>query len=80
MSTPDPVPKWFNVRYIFWMVWSNAITILGGIQAALAALLAATMDSAHPPISHEATLWITALNAGLIVILANINRKPQEKT
>lgn len=37
MSTPDPVPSWFGIKYLFWMacrwVYFNPLTILLSAQA-----------------------------------------------
>lgn len=74
MSDQDPVPAYFSFRYVLWIFWTQAITILGAAQGGLSVLLAATMDSKNPPISHLATLILTGVNGGLIAALANIRR------
>lgn len=74
MSDDNPVPSYFGFRYVLWILWGNAITLLGAAQGGLSTLLAATMDEKNPPISPLKIVIITAINGALIAALANINR------
>lgn len=71
----DPVPSYFSFRYIGWFIWSHLITGLMIVQGVFAAL---TLDPTM--VSHATFHWLLIGNAVLCAILANVNRKPPEKS
>jgi hypothetical protein len=65
----DPVPAYFSFRYVIWLAWTNALTILMTIQGIVAAI---TLDPTL--VSHGALHWYLIANAVLSVIIAQIKR------
>lgn len=69
MNTPDPVPAYFSFRYVLWLCWTNAITILSVVQGIAAAL---TLDPTA--VSHAVFHWCLIANSVLCVVIAQIKR------
>jgi hypothetical protein len=75
MNNPDPVPRDFGWRYIAWMAWCNAITILAVLQGALASVLLAVDDSAkNPLLTHNEFRLVILGNAVLTGLIAQVKR------
>ena len=73
--TDDAMPRDFGWRYIGWLAWTNAITILSVIQGAFAsALLVVDADPAHPMVPIKVVQIIVIGNAVLTGIVAQIKR------
>lgn len=68
MNNPDPfppMPRDFGWRYILWLIWCNALSILGTAQAILA------MVALDPTLVAAKTYhWVTLGNAILVVVIA----------
>jgi hypothetical protein len=77
MNTPNPVPPYFNTRYVLWFVfWKNAVTTLSILQAMVAALLLlADGDSSHTIVTPTAFRFVVLANAALTAIVAQIDRR-----
>jgi hypothetical protein len=67
--TDDPVPAYFSFRYVVWLGWSNAITILATLQAVFATI---TLDPTL--MSPTAFHWCSIANLIFIVVVAQIKR------
>ena len=82
MNDPDPMPKDFGLKWVLWMAWSNAITILAVIQGAFASILLLSDDGPDAMITHAQFRSAALINAVLVGILARIDRKrpSQEKS
>ena len=68
MNDPHPVPPMprdFGWRYILWVTWCNALSILGTAQAILAML---ALDPTL--VSAKSYHYITLANAILVVVVA----------
>lgn len=74
MSTPDPVPAYFGFRYIVWLAWCNAITLLAIAQAALASVMLASDDGPDPLFTHAQFRYIILANAILTAIVAQAKK------
>jgi hypothetical protein len=77
MNTPaEDMPRDFGIRYILWVCWSNAITILMTLQGVFAAvLLVAENDTSKDPLlPHTWVRWIVLGNAILTGVVAQIKR------
>ena len=72
----DPVPHYFSWRYIFWITWTNAITLLGLAQSICLSIIAMEQN----PTTKEAILpWsvmriVLLANAMLIPIVAQFKK------
>lgn len=67
---PDPpMPRDFGVRYILWMAWCNAITILSVLQG-----IFATLALAGDMFSHNTVRIYMVANAILSAVVAQIKR------
>jgi hypothetical protein len=70
MSDPDPqMPRDFGWRYVAWLAWSNAISILATLQAIFAAI---TLDPTL--VSHQAFHVISIANLVLLVVIAQLKK------
>jgi hypothetical protein len=69
MNDPDPVPKWFTMRYVAWLIFTNPISILATLQAIFQAL---TLDPSM--VSHTTVHVISICNLVLIVVIAQIRK------
>ena len=69
MSSTDPVPSYFSFRYIAWVAWSNAITIMAMLQAIFQAI---TLDPTLLP--HEVVHWATIVSLILTIIVAQMKK------
>lgn len=69
MSSNDPVPAYFGLRYVLWFMWSNAITLLMTLQVIVSTL---ALDPTLLP--DKVTHWMLIANAVLVAILAQIRR------
>jgi hypothetical protein len=69
MSSPDPVPSYFGLRYVAWFIWSNAITGLMIIQVAVTAI---TLDPTI--VSHNTFHYALIANAVLAAIVAQLKK------
>lgn len=69
MNSPDPVPPYFGWRYIVWLAWTNAISILGVVQAVFQAI---TLDATL--VSHNTVHYLSIANLVLIVVIAQIKK------
>ena len=65
----DPVPAYFSWRYIIWLSWSNAVTILGTIQAIFQAI---TIDQTL--VDHTTAHIISIINLAIMVIIAQMKK------
>jgi hypothetical protein len=65
----DPVPAYFSWRYIFWLLWANAITVLNTIQAVVATL---TLDPTLIP--HDTLHYLLIANCILCVVVAQLKK------
>jgi len=77
MSSPDPVPSYFGPRYLAWLLWSNAITVLSVLQGVFASVLLVSDPSGHDPdplIPHNVSRFIILGNAVLTGIIAQLKR------
>ena len=74
MSTPSPVPSYFGPRYIVWLAWTNAVTILAVIQGIVATLMMGPDDGPDALFTHSQFRYISIANAVLTVIIAQIKR------
>src|SRR5271169_4460209 len=63
-------PSYFGWRYIWWIIWSKAITILMIVQAAFTTL---TLDPTLVP--HNVFHWLLIANAMMVAVLAQIKRE-----
>jgi hypothetical protein len=72
----EPMPRDFGWRYIGWLAWCNAITILSTLQGVFAAVLLVVdvPDDPHPMLSHTAVRVIFLINAVLTALVAQIKR------
>ena len=66
-----PIPANFGIKYIAWVIWANAVTVLMLMQGVFAAL---TLDPTL--VSHDTFHWLLIANAVLCAILAQIKRNP----
>jgi hypothetical protein len=69
MSQPDPVPRDFGWRYIAWLAWTNAVTILMVIQGVFA-----TLALASDMFSHNTVRVYMVASAVLSAVVAQIKR------
>ena len=74
MNSPDPIPRDFGWRYILWMIWSNAITILAALQGIFASVLLVSDDPTNPMLPHTWVRWIVLGNAILTGVIAQVKR------
>jgi hypothetical protein len=65
----NTVPAYFSWRYLAWLGWSNAISILATLQAIFAAI---TLDPTL--VSHETYHWITIFSLVLTVVVAQAKK------
>ena len=65
----DPVPKYFSMRYIWWVIYSNAITILATIQLIFQGL---TLDPTM--LDHKTVHWVDIFNMVLMIIVAQAKK------
>lgn len=73
MSTPDPVPAYFSLRYVVWMLWCNAVTLIAASQSTIS-LLVAMQDPAHPTFSHDVFVNLTIAHAVLTGVVAQVKK------
>jgi len=64
-----PCPPDFGIRYVFWMLWCNSITILMIIQGIFATI---TLDPTLVP--HNVFHYILLGNAILCAIVAQVKK------
>ena len=64
------MPKEFSFKYVMWVLWCNAVTVLVTIQGVLAAI---TLDPTL--MSHVIFHWVSIGNALLVIVLAQIERR-----
>ena len=69
MNNPDPVPTYFNLRYVLWFLWSNAITELMIVQVAVTAI---TLDPTI--VSHNMFHYALIANAVLAAVVAQVKK------
>lgn len=69
MNNPDPVPRDWGWRYITWLIWCNAITILAVAQGVFA-----TLALASDMFSHTTIRVYMVANAILSALIAQIKR------
>jgi hypothetical protein len=62
-------PSYFGWRYIWWMAYKNAITILMIVQGGISAI---TLDPSL--VSHSTFHWMLIANSVLCLTLAQIKR------
>ncbi len=74
MNSPDPIPRDFGWRYILWMIWSNAITILAALQGIFVSVLLVSDDPTNPMLPHYVVRWIVLGNAVLTGVVAQLKR------
>lgn len=74
MNDPDPMPRDFGLRWIMWMAWSNAVTILAILQGIFASLLLVGDDPNNPLFSHNAFRYIMLGNAILTGLVAQLKK------
>ena len=74
MSTPSPGPSYFGLRYILWLAWCNAITLLAVAQAALASVMLVSDDGADPLFTHAQFRYIILANAILTAVVAQTKK------
>jgi hypothetical protein len=81
LVSTDPVPAYFSFRYVLWLAWTNAITILMMAQAALTTLTVSG-DIFAPTTERKILLAVAILGT----VLAQIKRngpppmKPAKET
>jgi hypothetical protein len=65
----DPVPAYFTWRYILWLTWSNAVTILATVQIFFQAI---TLD---PTLVDRTTAhWVAIANLALMAIISQVKK------
>lgn len=69
MSTPEPMPRDFGLRWILWWGWCNAISILTTFQAVLAAV---TLDPSLLP--HDLVHYAMIANCVLTIVIAQTKK------
>ena len=75
MSQPDdPVPAYFTWRYLLWLCWTNAITLLATLQGLFSILL---LEAGEDPsfLTHTQIRWIYFANAALLFIVAQAKKQ-----
>jgi hypothetical protein len=65
----EPMPRDFGWRWVLWMAWCNAISILATLQAVFAAI---TLDPTLLP--HDVVHWIQIASLILLVIIAQLKK------
>jgi hypothetical protein len=66
---PKPMPLDFGWKYVWWVAWSNAITILAIAQGTFA-----TMALASDMFSHNTVRIYMVANAVMSAIIAQVKR------
>ena len=70
MNSPDPVPSYFGLRYIVWLIWTNLVTIIAIVQGTFAVLALSSEDM----FSHTTVRWFMVASAVLSAVIAQIKK------
>lgn len=71
MTDEPPMPRNFGWRWLLWVAWCNAITILSALQAVFTAL---TSDPDSTLVSHRAFHIISVCNLVLVIVVAQVKK------
>ena len=70
----DEMPRDFGLRWLLWMAYCNAVTILAILQGIFASLLLVADDPNNPILSHNAFRYIVLSNAILTGLVAQLKK------
>lgn len=71
----DPVPAYFSLRYVMWLMWTNALTILMTLQGIFTGL---TLDEKYMSQAAAHGCLLISFVLGVIVAQIKKNHPPGE--